>query len=396
VHLEYNQYQSQYAQTFHVGFLVCYFVLDVCSSIFEEYLANTLSSTGATGYIGGDVLYMITKAHPDLEITAMVRRKSLASKIEQCTHHSKIRNSDKGAKVAVQYPNVRLVFGDLENTELLTKEAAQADIVVNTANCGDLASAEALIAGLSQRQRDTYLIHVSGTGNLTYDDLSTSSFGVARDRVFDDWDGLGEVTSLPGGALWRNVEKAVLAAHEQDCAANIRTAILCAPTIYGAGRGPINQRGLQVNEMVKAVLTRGKGFFIGDGLNKWNEVHIKDLSNAFLALVDAALEPSGGRASWNKEGFYFTEAGEYTWGDLARQIARVAFEKKVINSSDADSITPDEADKLHPWGRILWGTNSRGRAVRANKVLGWTPTQMAMVDALPEIIEAEALAVKKL
>jgi hypothetical protein len=286
-------------------------------------------------------------------------------------------------------------LGNLEDTDLLTKEAANADIVVNTANCGDLSSAEALIAGLSQRQNNTYLIHISGTGNLTYDDLSTDSFGIARDRVFDDWDGIGEVTSLPDEALWRNVEKAVLAAHEQEGSANIRTAIVCAPTIYGAGRGPVNQRGLQVNEMTKAVLTRGKGFFIGDGLNKWNEIHIQDLSNAFLALVDAALKPEGNKASWNKEGFYFTEAGEYAWGDLARQIAKIAFEKNLIDSSNTESITPDDADKLHPWGRILWGTNSRGRAVRANKVLGWTPAQRAMVDALPEIVEAEALALKK-
>jgi hypothetical protein len=38
------------------------------------YSANATSSTGATGYIGGDVLYAIAKAHPDLEITAMVKR----------------------------------------------------------------------------------------------------------------------------------------------------------------------------------------------------------------------------------------------------------------------------------------------------------------------------------
>jgi nucleoside-diphosphate-sugar epimerase len=222
--------------------------------------------------------------------------------------------------------------------------------------------------------------------------LSTGTFGIARDRVFDDWDGIGEVISLPDEALWHSVEKTVLAAHERS--ASIHTAILCAPTIYGTGRGPVNQRGLQVNEMAKAVLTRGNGFFVGDGLNKWNEIHMYDLSNAFLALVDAALD--GSKASWNKEGFYFTEAGEYTWGDLARLIAKTVYEKKLIDSDEVDSLTPDEADKLHPWGRILWGTNSRGRAVRANKVLGWTPTQKSLVDVLPEIIEAEALATGKL
>ena len=71
----------------------------------------TVSSTGITGYIGGDALYVITRAHPDWEITALVR------------------NSSKGAKVASQYSNVRLVYGDLESTDLIAEEAKNADIV---------------------------------------------------------------------------------------------------------------------------------------------------------------------------------------------------------------------------------------------------------------------------
>jgi len=62
--------------------------------------------TGATGYIGGDALYAVANAYPDLEITALVR------------------NSDKGAKVAAQYPKTRLVYGTLDSTELLTTEAS--------------------------------------------------------------------------------------------------------------------------------------------------------------------------------------------------------------------------------------------------------------------------------
>jgi N-acetyl-gamma-glutamylphosphate reductase len=70
-----------------------------------------LSSTGVTGYIGGDALYVIKKAHPDWEVTALVR------------------NSSKGAKVVSQYPDVRLVYGDLDSTDLIAEEAKKADIV---------------------------------------------------------------------------------------------------------------------------------------------------------------------------------------------------------------------------------------------------------------------------
>ena len=71
-----------------------------------------LSSTGATGYIGGDALYALEKAHPDYEYTIIVR------------------DSDKGALVASKYPKTRLVYGTLDDSALLEQESARADIVL--------------------------------------------------------------------------------------------------------------------------------------------------------------------------------------------------------------------------------------------------------------------------
>lgn len=67
--------------------------------------------TGATGYIGGDALYTIVKAHPEYEIVALVR------------------NSEKGAIVAAEYSSVKLVYGDLDSIELIEEQAREADIV---------------------------------------------------------------------------------------------------------------------------------------------------------------------------------------------------------------------------------------------------------------------------
>lgn len=56
-------------------------------------------------------MYVIKRAHPEWQITALVR------------------NSSKGAKVASQYPDVRLVYGDLDSVDLISQEAKDADIV---------------------------------------------------------------------------------------------------------------------------------------------------------------------------------------------------------------------------------------------------------------------------
>jgi nucleoside-diphosphate-sugar epimerase len=327
--------------------------------------------TGATGYIGGDALYTIANTYPDLKITALVR------------------NSDKGAKVASQYPKIRLVYGDLDSTELLTKEASQADVVLHCANADHAAAASALIAGLASKEgKPGYLIHTSGTGILSFADYEKRIYGVKNEKVYNDWEGIKEITSLPDVAVHRNVDKIVLAAGEQN-PGKLFTAIVCPPCIWGEGRGPDNRKSMQVYQMARATLKRGIGFQVEEGNNLWTEVHVQDLSNVFLALVTAALE-GGGKATWNDEGYYFAENGDFVWGDVARAIAKIAFEKKLINSPDIDNISTEKADELTGSGSYLWGMNSRARAIRARKLFGWEPKQKGLFESLPEIVDGEA------
>ncbi|KAH6622137.1 hypothetical protein C7974DRAFT_457074, partial [Boeremia exigua] len=329
--------------------------------------------TGATGYIGGDALYAIANTFPDLEITALVR------------------NSDKGAKIASQFPKARLVYGDLDSTELLTTEASGANIVLHCADCDHVGAATALVAGLSKSEvpGPSYFIHTSGTGVLSWADLEEKSYGRHREHTYNDWDGIEEITSLPDAALHRNVDKIVLGASKG--AGDVKSAIVCPCCVYGPGRGPDNRESVQVYNYSGTTLKRGKGFVINEGTNVWGESHVQDLSNIFLALVAAAMEPDGGKATWNDEGYYFSETGNFAWGDIGRAIAKIAHEKKFIDTAEVDTITADEADGLTPIpGSYLWGTNSRCKAQRASKVLGWTPKQQSMMALLPDIVGGEA------
>lgn len=313
----------------------------------------------------------VANAYPDLEITALVR------------------NSDKGAKIAAQYAKVRLVYGDLDSTELLKEEASKADIVLHCADCDHQGAAEALVAGLRRSGNPTYLIHTSGTGMLGWQDFEEGTYGSTREKVYNDWDGIGEVTSIPDSAIHRNVDKVVLAAGDVS-GGSIHTAIVCPPCIYGPGRGPDNKRSVQVYDYAKATLQRHKGFVINEGLNDWTEVHVQDLSEAYLALVTSALTPEGGKATWNKEGYYFTESGTFNWGDVGRNIAKIAHDHQLINTADVDTIDKEAADKLRAAGSYLWGTNSHCKAIRATKLLGWSPKGKSLMELLPEIVEDEA------
>lgn len=43
-----------------------------------------------------------------------------------------VRNSDKGAQVASRWANIRLVYGDLDSSDVLEMEAKRADVVLRT------------------------------------------------------------------------------------------------------------------------------------------------------------------------------------------------------------------------------------------------------------------------
>jgi nucleoside-diphosphate-sugar epimerase len=333
-------------------------------------------ATGTTGYIGGDALYALQKAHPEYEIAVLVR------------------DEKKGEQVKSKLPSVRIVHGDLDDSELIKKEASKADIVAHWAHADHEVSARAIIEGLAQNSSKTkFLIHTSGTGVLLLDHIQKGlALGALSDKVFNDWDGISELTSLPDAAPHRNIDKIVLEAGALH--PNVKTAIVAPPTIYGVGRGPVNQRSIQIPDLIKATLKQGYAFQVGEGNAHWSGVHVHDLSNLYVRLVEEAVK-GGGSATWGAEGYYFAQSEEFRWGDVGQYIADAAYKDGFIKSKDVKSLTPEEVEPLREGGKgsYLWGVNSRSRAERASKVLGWEPKGKSVEEETPEavLIEAKAL-----
>jgi len=325
--------------------------------------------TGATGYIGGDALFTITQVHPEYELTCLVR------------------NSEKGAQVAKEYPKARLVYGDLDSFDLIVEESSKADIVCHFANCDHEGSAHAIVKGFGSKTTPGYFIHTSGTGILTIRDVQANRYGEVDDKIYDDWENVGEVTSLPDAAWHRKVDKIVLAASKSS--PNVKTAIVCPPTIFGPGRGPGNTFSDQWYLLAKAYIQLGHAFSIGKGDNVWTKVHVHDLSKMYLALVEEAVT-HGGRATWNDQGYYFTEAGEFVWSDMYAKIAAEVKRQGYIQDDALQTFTVEKGDEVIPFGGKKWGYNSRCRAIRGAKLFGWKPTGEDIIGLLPRLVEDEA------
>ncbi|KAG9662957.1 NAD(P)-binding protein, partial [Aureobasidium melanogenum] len=330
--------------------------------------------TGATGYIGGDTLYELYNKHPEYSYTALVR------------------TSEKGKSVTDKFPKVKTVQGDNDSSDLLKKEASKADIVIHTADASDhegaaKAIAEGLASGHSA-SKPGYWLHTGGTGILTYFDSSADKLGEHTDKVFDDLDGVDELIGLPKDAFHKNVDEIVINAGT-NASGVIKTAIVCPPTIYGDGRGPSLTRGRQVYELAKTVLDIQAAPIIGGGKAMWNNVHVHDLSRAFVLLVEEAAKNNTDTKLWGKNGYYFTENGEHVWGDLSKVIAESAKQQGLLKEVKTEQMDMETAKKTAGFEAISWGWNSRGKARRFKEVLGWKPQERSIEDEVPTIVKKE-------
>jgi nucleoside-diphosphate-sugar epimerase len=346
--------------------------------------------TGATGYIGGDILHTFQESHPDWEYAALVRSK------------------EKGKPVKDAYPKVRLVFGDLDKYEVLKDEAAKADIVIrkyiysvaklppnsyiDTADASDHAGAakaiaEGILSGHSP-DKPGYWLHTSGTGILTFADSKAGRYGEYSDKVYDDLDAVSELTSLPDDAFHRDVDKIVLEAGIEHSDI-VKTAVICPPTIYGKGRGPVGTRSRQLPALTKKTLQMKKAPIIGQGKSVWNHVHVHDLSNLYVLLAEAAVAGKNDRGLWGAEGYYLAEGGEHIWGDLAILVAQTAAKKGYIPNAATEKMNKEEALQTAGFESLSWGMNSRGKARRGTKLLGWKPQAASLAEEVPRIVDSE-------
>lgn len=264
---------------------------------------------------------------------------------------------------------------------------------IDTADSSDhlgavLAIAKGITSGHSKGNPGFWL-HLSGTGILCYDDMRTKTYGEGPKMSHDDWEGVSELTSLPDAAWHRNVDKAVLdvSATAGDAA---KVAIICPPCIYGPGRGPGNQRSRQVYELVKLSLTRGRAVQLGAGKTEWDNVHIHDLSQLYVSLVEEAVKKNLNEELWGVKGYFLAENGHIVWGEVSQKVADAAAKAGYLRSNEVEVIDVETANSTVGEQALTWGLNSKGKSIRARKLLGWHPTGASLDEEIPRIVESEA------
>lgn len=283
--------------------------------------------TGAAGYIGGSVAARLQeRGH---RITALVRRPEAAR--------------------ALSARGFTIVQGSLDDRGLVAEAARAADAIVNAADSDHRGVVETILEAAPGKR----FLHTSGS-SIVADDAR----GGPSDAVYDE-----ETPNTPVP------EKAARVAID-DLVRKGGGIVVCPTMIYGRGPG-LTPHSDQVPKLIREAKRAGVGRRIGAGQNVWSHVHVDDLVDLYERVFDRA--PGGA--------FYFAENGEASLDAIARAVGRT------FGLGDRAEEWPlAEAIAALGDGTARFGlaSNSRVRAVRARRELGWAPSGRGLLDEIAQ------------
>ncbi|WP_448651399.1 NAD-dependent epimerase/dehydratase family protein [Pseudomonas fluorescens] len=285
--------------------------------------------TGANGYVGGTVALRLINA--GYAIRGLVRD---AEKARQ-----------------VQALGIEPVIGNLDDLALLAKEAKASDGVIHTADSDHLGAVETFIQALAGSGKP--FLHTSGSSVIGDDAQGL----VVNPAVFDEDSPFVVAASKQPR---RDIELKVLGAAAQ----NIRAVVICPSSIYGTGTG-VHTQTVQIPWLISQARESGVVRVVGTGVNRWSNVHIQDVAELYLLALQNA--PAGA--------FYFVENGEASFLEIGQSIAR-RLRLEPLGFWSVEQAT-ERWGYLH--AHYTFGTNSRVKAKRARRELGWAPTHPSVL-----------------
>src|SRR5271168_1695315 len=297
--------------------------------------------TGATGFIGSALVpELISEGH---QVLGLAR-------------------SDAGAKFLMD-AGAQVQRGDLEDLESLHKGAAMSDGVIHLAfnhdfskymvNCEtDRQAIEALGSALVGSDRP--LVVTSGTGMVhTPGRLATE----------DD-------PAAPSSAVPRAASEE---AADSLASRGVRTSVVRLPQVHDRVK-----HGL-VTYAIAVAREKGVSAYVGDGLNRWPAVHLRDAVPLYRLVLEKGAREKGGGARYHavaEEGVGMRE--------IADAIGR-GLKVPVV------SLSPEEAAGHFGWLAVFAGIDAPASSALTQERLGWRPTaQAGMISDLDHARDFEA------
>ncbi|KAF2255396.1 putative NAD dependent epimerase/dehydratase [Trematosphaeria pertusa] len=286
---------------------------------------QTIFITGGSGYIGSTIIEKaITEGY---KITALSRTKS----------------SDEKLKKLGAMP----VRGDLATHDVLTREAAKADIVINVA--------DALAGDYSMPQEQRFAINNAAVGALAEGMkgngkplvLTSGSLIVAPDPEGKETD----ETSPPWPTgPFRQFKELMDGRNLEYMEQGIRVcSVRLAPYVYGRG-------GSGVALFMKRFAATGGAFYVDEGSARTTTVHVEDAARLYLLVAQK------GRAG---EAYNATFETDVTQRQIAEAIA------KQLGLACPSMPKADLEATMGPFFATFLSAENRASNKKAKEELGW-------------------------
>ncbi|KAK9382882.1 uncharacterized protein V2V93DRAFT_110320 [Kockiozyma suomiensis] len=332
--------------------------------------------TGATGYIGGEILAHLTafnSPEKKVYITAFVRKQGDADKL----------------KAAYPGQFMTVVGTDGYTDPAFISAVTDADIIIHVGNAADdPVSADAISTNIKD---GALLIHTSGSYVLT----DFSKIDVLDSTKIDDLADIKKINSLPAQQPHRDIDIKILDIHKNR--PKVNTVIVCPPLIYGSSKSVGHKVSIQTPLLIKIAAIAKSNKVFGTGNAVWSNIHVSDLAELYVTILAAYLaDPS--KVAVNENGYYFAASGQHRWGDLIGALDAPLVKYGVIGKDQTSKAnTPEEnkwtADTFTILGEKsgyvfdLFRSNSITEPTRAKK-LGWKATEADLFSTLDSAVKA--------
>jgi putative NADH-flavin reductase len=309
--------------------------------------------TGASGYIGGSILIGLLRTPEKYEISALIRKEEQGKILEKI--------------------GVIPIYGDLNDSETLYKQANGSDIVINAASADHLSSVKSIVNGLKDKKsKECIFIHTSGTGVLAYESVTNVPF---------DDENIERIHSIPLKAPHKNVDSWIF-----ENTTEITMAIIAPSTINGIGIGPFKKTSQQVINLIKASIKRNHVGYLSDRKDvTWGNVNINDLVDLYLLVLDGLINKNIDEGK--KGGWYFGIACDHTWYKIYELLAQILFKRKLIKDTNITKFEQNYINDFFGGNDNIFGfiCDSKGIANRSKKI-GWRPNKPNVYETLEEEI----------
>jgi nucleoside-diphosphate-sugar epimerase len=252
---------------------------------------------------------------------------------------------------AFEAAGMSFVDGSLDDLPLLSQLVRDFDTIVFAPMIPFEAEAPVLAALIdSCRGSSRHLMYISGTGVIAM----ASPEGTWDENTFAEDDPF-PFPEAGSRAVRLKTEQLVRAAGRD----NVRTTVIRPPWIWG------NAGGILIWQLAESARRTGTVCYVGHGLNLYSNVHVDDVASAFALACDHGTSGA----------LYHTVAGEVNVRAVAEAVAQMmGCQTRSVDYATACEIwSPDFVD-------LGVAVNSRSRAVRARKELGWTPRHLDVIE----------------